>query len=69
MLSFEVVNSGKSIQICADEDGLSILRNALERVSKAGHLHLWSSSNGGNDLNDQNPWGQAAIGEVIITTS
>jgi hypothetical protein len=67
MLSFEIVQSGKAIQICADEDGLLLLRKALERVTTAGHLHLLSSANGGNELNDANPWGQAAIGEVIIS--
>jgi hypothetical protein len=68
MLSFEIVESGKAIQIYADDSGLLILRKALERVSSAGHIHLLSTANGGNELNDQNPWGQDAIGEVTITT-
>jgi hypothetical protein len=68
MLSFEIVESGKAIQICADDSGLLILKKALERVSTSGHLHLLSSANGGNELNDTNPSGQVAIGEVIITT-
>jgi hypothetical protein len=68
MLSFEIVESGKAIQIHADDSGLLILKNALERVSSAGHIHLLSSANGGNELSDKNPWGQAAVGEVIITT-
>jgi hypothetical protein len=50
MLSFEIVESGKAIQICADDDGLLLLRKALERVTSAGHVHLLSSANGGNEL-------------------
>ena len=69
MLSFELIESGKTIQICADDEGLALLRNALERVTSSGHLHLRTIANGGNELNDKNPWGQAAIGEVIITTA
>lgn len=69
MLSFEIIESGKAIQIYADDDGLLLLRQALERVTSAGHLHLRSSANGGTELNDANPWGQAAIGEVIISAS
>jgi len=67
MLSFEVIESGKTIQICADDEGLSLLRKALERVTGPGHLHLRTVANGGKELNDTNPWGQVAIGEVIIT--
>jgi hypothetical protein len=69
MLSFEIVESGKAIQIYADDDGLLLLRKALERVTSAGHLHLRSRANGGNELNDANPWGQVAVGEVIISAA
>jgi hypothetical protein len=69
MLSFEITESGKAIQIYADNDGLLVLQNALDRATSAGHLHLLSSSNGGNELNDANPWGQVAIGEVIISAA
>jgi hypothetical protein len=69
MLSFEVIESGKAIHIYADDAGLLILRKALERVTSAGHLHLRSSANGGNELNDVNPWGQTAIGEVMISAA
>jgi hypothetical protein len=68
MLSFEVIESGKAIQIYADDEGLSVLRNALERVTNSGHLHLRSIANGGKELSDSNPWGKAAIGEVVIST-
>jgi hypothetical protein len=55
MLSFEIVESGNAIQIHADDSGLLILKQALERVSSVGHIHLLSSANGGNELNDKNP--------------
>jgi hypothetical protein len=69
MLSFEVIESGEAIQIFADDEGLSLLRKALEQVTSSGHLHLRSIANGGKELNDANPWGRAAIGEVIITAA
>jgi hypothetical protein len=69
MLSFELIESGKAIQIFADDEGLSLLRKALEQVTSSGHLHLRSIANGGNELNDANPWGKAAIGEVVITAA
>lgn len=61
MLSFEIIESGKAIQIYADDAGLLLLRRALERVTSAGHLHLRSSANGGNELNDANPWGPPLV--------
>jgi hypothetical protein len=69
MLSFEVIESGKAIQICADDEVLSLLKRALEQVTSQGHLHLRSVANGGKELNDANPWGKPAIGEVIITSA
>jgi hypothetical protein len=68
MLSFEVIESGKAIQIYADDNGLSVLRKALDRVVTSGHIHLLSIASGGKELDDSNPWGKAAIGEVIIST-
>ena len=69
MLSFEVIEAGKAIQIFADAEGLSLLQRALEKVTSAGHVHLLSVANGGKELNDANPLGSAAIGEVIITSA
>jgi hypothetical protein len=69
MLSFEVIESGKAIQIFADDEGLALLQKALGQVTSAGHLHLRSIANGANELNEANPWGKAAIGEVIITAA
>jgi hypothetical protein len=55
MLSFEVAESGGAIQIYADDEGLSVLRQTLEQVTRSGHLHLRSSASGGEELNDVNP--------------
>jgi hypothetical protein len=69
MLSFELANMGRAIQILADDEGLATLIAALQKVrSGAGHLHLRSPSCGGRELSDKNPWGDDAIGEVIITS-
>ncbi len=67
MLSFEIVRSGKAIQIDCDSEGLATLIHALERVRQAGHVHLWAPSACGHELSDETPWGHKAIGEVIIT--
>jgi len=66
MLSFELANEGRAIQIYCDKEGLSTLMKALERVRSSGHLHLLTPANGGRELSDKTPWGKDAIGEVII---
>lgn len=67
MLSFELANAGRAIEISCDEAGMAALIKALERVRADGdHLHLRTPSNGGRDLSEKSPWGQDAIGEVII---
>jgi hypothetical protein len=66
-LSVEVIETGKAIQIFADDESLSLLQKALEKVKSAGHVHLLTVANGGKELSDANPWGKAAIGEVIIS--
>lgn len=67
MLSFELANEGRAVEISCDEQGMTALIKALERVrAKGDHIHLCTPSNGGRDLSEKNPWGGAAIGEVII---
>lgn len=70
MLSFQVKPWFKSqaIQIYCDEAGLTTLIEALQQVRQAGHLHLRAPSGGGTELSDTTPFGETAIGEVIITT-
>jgi hypothetical protein len=68
MLSFQVTNSGRAIQICSDDGGMTTLIGALEKIRlTAGHVHLLTPSNGGHELSEQTPWGEATIGEVVIT--
>jgi hypothetical protein len=69
MLSFQVTNSGKSIQVDCDSEGLEILIAALEEFKTKGlsHVHLRAPSAGGHVLSDKTPWGKEAVGEVIIT--
>jgi hypothetical protein len=68
MLSFNIDNAGKTIQLACDELGVATLLTALEKVrNSGGHLHLCAPSSGGHELSEQTPWGSKAIGEVIIT--
>jgi hypothetical protein len=64
MLSFEITQSGKSIQIFCDREGLLILRRSLDTLERLGHMHLRSP----DDLASTSPFGDPAIQEVIFTT-
>lgn len=67
MLSFNLADEGKTVEISCDEEGMAKLIKALERVRAQGdHIHLCTPSNGGRELDEKNPWGQEAIGEVIL---
>lgn len=69
MLSFEIIRKGKAIQICCDDEGLNRFIAMLEKLrGTATHIHLCSPAHGGNELNEENPWGTKAVSEVIITT-
>ena len=68
MLSFQITNSGRAIQINCDGDGLTTLVAALEKIRHTGgHVHLLTPSCGGHELEEQTPWGEEAVDEVIIT--
>lgn len=69
MLSFQVTNAGKSIQVDCDREGLGRLISVLEKVKagELGHVHLRAPSAGGHVLSDKTPWGKDAVGEVIIS--
>lgn len=69
-LSFQVANDGDAITIYCDTNGLDELINTLVRLRSAsdlGHIHMRAPSTGGGILSDQNPWGEEAIGEVIVS--
>ena len=69
MLSFQIINSGRGIQIYCDEEGMATFISSLEKLrsAAAGHVHLRTPSNGGGELSEQTPWGQGTVGEVIVT--
>jgi hypothetical protein len=57
MLSFQLANEGRAIEISLDEQGMAALIKALERVRADGdHIHLCTPSNDGHDLSEKNPW-------------
>lgn len=68
MLSFKIVQSGNAvaIQVHMDEQGLERLIHKIDSARRHGHMHLCTPSNGGNELDDRTPFGDEAIGEVII---
>ena len=67
MLSFQLANEGRAVEISIDEQGMVVLVRMLERVrADRDHLHFRTPSNGGRELSEKTPWGKDAIGEVII---
>jgi hypothetical protein len=67
MLSFNLAAEGKTVEISCDEEGMAKLIKALERVrADRDHIHIRTPANGGRDLDEKTPWGQEAIGEVIL---
>jgi hypothetical protein len=70
MLSFQVVREGRTIQICCDDQGVDALIAVLKKLRGSGsHVHLsaQSTATGNATLSDQDPFGEKAITEVIIT--
>ena len=70
MLSFDITQEGRAIQICCDEKGTAILIRALEKLrADGGHVHLLTPGSGayrGLELSAKDPWGRDTIPEVII---
>ncbi|WP_442755790.1 hypothetical protein ACNHKD_03785 [Methylocystis sp. JAN1] len=65
MLSFECEED--TIKIALDSIGLEQFITILRQLEKRrGHMHLLTPSNGGHELDEKTPWGNKAIGEVII---
>lgn len=70
MLSFQIAESGKFIQVNCDAFGLDSLISALEKYRDTGgegHLHLRAPSAGGSLLSDTTPYGKDAVCEVIVS--
>ena len=70
MISFEVTNGGSAVQICCDDRGIDALVDILAKLRGSGtHVHLYAPSrtHGRRELTDENPFGEEAVKEVIIT--
>ena len=69
MLSFEIADGGRAIQVCCDQKGLETLICELEKLrGTAAEISLYSPSRGGKDLSDKDPWGVKTVPEVRILT-
>jgi hypothetical protein len=67
VLSFKL-SSPETIQIDCDEQGVRVLLEVLAKVREhGGHVHLCTPSNGGHELSETTPFGETAIGEVVIS--
>jgi hypothetical protein len=67
VLSFELTNEGRAIQISCDRDGMMTLITALEKIRASGdHVHLLTPANGGRELSEKSPFGKDTVGEVIL---
>jgi hypothetical protein len=68
MLSFQVDDSGRKINVDCDAKGMAILLGALAKLvgERASHVHLWTVAASGGVLNEKTPHGDEAIPEVII---
>ncbi|WP_284268567.1 hypothetical protein [Bradyrhizobium iriomotense] len=68
MLSFQIKNENRTIEISCDNAGISQLVEVLTRLRGSGnHVHLLTPSCGGSQLSEKTPYGENAIGEVIIS--
>jgi hypothetical protein len=68
MLSFQLINQGRGIQVNCDEQGMTTLLEALKKVQPTGdHIHLRTPANGGKELDEKSHWGEDTVGEVVIT--
>ena len=66
MLSFQIIQSGTAIQVHLDEEGLAMLLSRIKDARRFGHVHLRTASNGGKELDEETPFGEKAVGEVIV---
>jgi hypothetical protein len=68
MLSFQISDSGRKINVDCDAKGMAILLGALTKLvgERASHVHLWTTGVTGGVLSEKTPWGEEAVSEVII---
>ena len=57
MLSFQIDDSGRKINVDCDAKGMAILLGALARLvgERASHVHLWTAAASGGVLNEKTP--------------
>jgi hypothetical protein len=66
MLSFQVVNEGRAVQIHCGDAGISKLIDTLTKLRGSGsHVHLWAEPSLGGHLSAKTPYGEDAITEEI----
>jgi hypothetical protein len=71
MLAFTLINETRAIQIDCDDAGIDALVRALLSLKGSGsHVHLRTPEHDRDklaQLSRVTPWGDPAIGEVIIS--
>ncbi|MGC2083470.1 MAG: hypothetical protein WA702_08935 [Bradyrhizobium sp.] len=69
-LSFTIEREGKTIQLCANDAGIDKLIEALQKLKKVRHMHLWDTTNSPKHgiLSENAPFGQPAVCEISMTT-
>ena len=68
MISFQINRAGAEIDVDVDSEGIQVLIEALTSLrDSGGHVHLRAPSAGGSELSGTTPWGDPAVGEVVIT--
>jgi hypothetical protein len=71
MLAFTLTNENRTIQIDCDDAGIDVLVGALLKMKGSGsHIHLRAPERDRDQfaqLSSVTPWGDPAIGEVIIS--
>jgi hypothetical protein len=68
MLSFQISDSGRKVNVYCDAKGMATLLGTLAKLvgERASHAHLWPASAPGGHLDEKTPWGEEAVREVII---
>ena len=68
MISFAITNSGQTIQIACDQEGLEQLIGSLESLRDTADSIRLHTPPRGKELDERTPWGGATVPEVIIIT-
>lgn len=68
-LSFTITREGRTIQVRANDAGIDNLIEALQKLKKVRHMHLWDTTNSPRHgiLSDSDPWGLPSVCELSMT--